>query len=49
MPETVRAWTLLDQEWPPSGDEVTATMKLRRSVIADECASVIDRLCCAVT
>ena len=44
-----RAWTLLDQEWPPGGDEVTATMKLRRSVIADKYASVIDRLCCAVT
>lgn len=29
-----RAWTLLDQEWPPGGDEVTATMKLRRRVIA---------------
>ncbi|QRI79193.1 MULTISPECIES: hypothetical protein [Rhodococcus] len=44
-----RAWTLLDQEWTPGGDEVTATMKLRRRVIADKYASVIDRLCFAVT
>jgi len=43
-PESVRAWVLLDQQWRPGGDEVTPTMKLRRSVIADKYAPVIDRL-----
>ncbi|MDM7491618.1 AMP-binding protein [Rhodococcus sp. CSLK01-03] len=48
-PETVRAWTLLDHQWRPGGDEVTATMKRRRSVIADKYAPVIDRLHRAAT
>lgn len=31
--EQVRAWTLLDAEWLPGGDEVTNTLKLRRTAI----------------
>jgi long-chain acyl-CoA synthetase len=42
--EQVRRWTLLPGEWLPDSDELTATMKLRRRVIASKYASEIDAL-----
>lgn len=42
--ETVRAWSLLSTEWLPGSDELTATMKVRRDVVAFKYADRIDDL-----
>lgn len=43
-PERVARFALLGEEWSPDGDELTATMKLRRDQIARKYASTIDGL-----
>jgi long-subunit acyl-CoA synthetase (AMP-forming) len=40
----VRAWTILDAEWTPGGEEVTQTMKLRRKAIDAKYAAEIEAL-----
>jgi long-subunit acyl-CoA synthetase (AMP-forming) len=42
--EQVRAWTVLDADWQPGGDEVTQTMKLRRKRIDEKYAEQIEAL-----
>jgi long-subunit acyl-CoA synthetase (AMP-forming) len=42
--EHVRAWTILDAEWTPGGEEVTQTMKLRRKAIDAKYAAEIEAL-----
>ena len=42
--EHVRRWVLLREEWLPDGDELTATMKLKRKPIAAKYASAIEEL-----
>jgi long-subunit acyl-CoA synthetase (AMP-forming) len=42
--ETVRAWAVADRPWEPGGDEVTPTMKLRRSAINEMYAEQIETL-----
>jgi long-subunit acyl-CoA synthetase (AMP-forming) len=42
--EQVRAWKVLDVEWQPGGEEVTNTMKLRRSKIDARYAEEIEAL-----
>ncbi len=42
--EQVKQWTLLPTEWTPESDELTPTMKLRRSVIHDKYSDAIDAL-----
>jgi long-chain acyl-CoA synthetase len=42
--EQVRAWKVLDTEWHPGGEEVTNTMKLRRSKIDARYAEEIEAL-----
>ncbi|MFD4977940.1 long-chain fatty acid--CoA ligase, partial [Streptomyces sp. NPDC058424] len=42
--ETVRSWRLVPCEWPPGGDEVTPTMKLRRANIQRKYAAEIEEL-----
>ena len=42
--ERVRAWTLLTEDWPVGGDELTPTMKLRRRSITTKYADRIDGL-----
>lgn len=42
--EQIKRWTLLPAEWPPAGDELTPTMKLRRKPIAVKYADEIEAL-----
>jgi long-chain acyl-CoA synthetase len=42
--EQIRGWTVLDTEWPPGGEEVTNTMKLRRGKIDEKYAKEIEAL-----
>jgi long-chain acyl-CoA synthetase len=42
--EQVRAWRILDADWQPGGEEVTNTMKLRRTVIDQKYADVIEEM-----
>ncbi|MBY8857345.1 AMP-dependent synthetase/ligase [Nocardia sp. CA2R105] len=42
--ETIRNWVLLPAEWQPGSDELTATMKIRRSAVDDKYATEIDRM-----
>jgi len=42
--EEVRRWQLMDAEWLPDGDELTATMKLKRRPIGEKHAATIERL-----
>jgi len=42
--ERIKRWAILDDEWPPDSDEVTATMKLKRHRILDKYALLIDSL-----
>jgi long-subunit acyl-CoA synthetase (AMP-forming) len=43
-PESVRAFHIVDTPWTPGGDELTATGKLRRDVIAKKYAEQIEQL-----
>lgn len=42
--ETVRSWRIMATQWLPGGDEVTSTMKLRRTEIHRKYAAEIDGL-----
>jgi long-chain acyl-CoA synthetase len=42
--EQIKRYELLPREWLPGGDELTPTMKLKRSSIAEKYATTIDRL-----
>ena len=42
--EQIKRWTLLPTEWPPAGDELTPTMKLRRRSISAKYAAEIEAL-----
>jgi long-chain acyl-CoA synthetase len=42
--EQIKRFKLLGDEWAPSGDELTPTMKLKRKAIAEKYALVIDEL-----
>jgi long-chain acyl-CoA synthetase len=43
-PEQVKRYTVLDGDWPPGGDELTPTMKLKRRPIAEKYAATIERM-----
>jgi long-subunit acyl-CoA synthetase (AMP-forming) len=42
--EQIKKFTLVGQDWPPGGDELTPTMKLKRKPIATKYADVIDAM-----
>jgi long-chain acyl-CoA synthetase len=42
--EQIKRFTLLSEEWAPSGDELTPTMKLKRKAIAEKYVAAIDEL-----
>jgi long-subunit acyl-CoA synthetase (AMP-forming) len=42
--EQIKRFKLLDSDWPPAGDELTPTMKLKRKPIANKYAAEIDAL-----
>jgi long-subunit acyl-CoA synthetase (AMP-forming) len=42
--EQVRAWKVLDAEWHPGGEQLTNTLKLRRSAIDERYADEIEAL-----
>jgi long-chain acyl-CoA synthetase len=42
--EQIKRFKLLGEEWAPSGDELTPTMKLKRKAIAEKYAAAIDEL-----
>jgi long-chain acyl-CoA synthetase len=41
-PEQVKRYTVLDGDWPPGGDELTPTLKLKRRPIAAKYAATIE-------
>ena len=41
VPEQIRRWTLLNCHWPPGGEELTPTIKLKRNSIAAKYAAII--------
>lgn len=42
--EQVKRFAILDADWPPGGDELTPTLKLKRKPIHEKYAAEIDRL-----
>ncbi len=42
--EQIKRFTVLPNDWPPAGDELTPTMKLKRRPIAAKYAEEIDAL-----
>jgi long-chain acyl-CoA synthetase len=42
--EQIKKFTILDEEWPPGGDELTPTMKLKRKPIHEKYADQIEAL-----
>jgi long-chain acyl-CoA synthetase len=42
--EQIKRFTVLPRDWPPAGDELTPTMKLKRKPIAEKYAAEIDAL-----
>ena len=42
--EQIKRFTVLPVDWPPAGDELTPTMKLKRKPIAAKYAAEIDAL-----
>jgi long-subunit acyl-CoA synthetase (AMP-forming) len=42
--EQVRSWKVLDADWPPGGEELTNTLKLRRGAIDEKYAHEIEAL-----
>jgi long-chain acyl-CoA synthetase len=42
--EQIKRYRVLDVDWPPAGDELTPTMKLKRKPIAEKYAAVIEAL-----
>src|SRR5262249_32456163 len=45
--EQIKRFKVLSVDWPPAGDELTPTMKLRRRSISAKYADEIDALYCA--
>ena len=43
-PEQVKSYTIIDGDWPPGGDELTPTMKLKRRPIVEKYADVIEAM-----
>ncbi|WP_216893174.1 AMP-dependent synthetase/ligase [Nocardia alni] len=48
-PEQIKRYTVLTEPWSPGGDELTATMKLRRLAINDKYAAQVDELYTALS
>lgn len=42
--ETIKKWTLLDKAFQLGGDEVTSTMKLKRTVVMEKYAGLIEEM-----
>jgi long-subunit acyl-CoA synthetase (AMP-forming) len=42
--EQIKKFTLISGDWPPGGDELTPTMKLKRTPIARKYAAEIERM-----
>jgi long-subunit acyl-CoA synthetase (AMP-forming) len=42
--EQIKRFTILAEDWPPGGDELTPTMKLKRKPIAAKYAALIDEM-----
>jgi long-subunit acyl-CoA synthetase (AMP-forming) len=42
--EGIKKFTVLSEDWPPGGDELTPTMKLKRKPIAEKYASEIEAM-----
>ena len=42
--EQIKRYKVLDRDWPPAGDELTPTMKLKRRPIAEKYAAEIEAL-----
>lgn len=42
--EQVKRFTVLERDWPPGGDELTTTMKLKRKAVEHKYASDIEQL-----
>jgi len=42
--EQIKRYRILDTEWAPGGDELSATMKLKRKQIADKYRAIIDEM-----
>jgi long-subunit acyl-CoA synthetase (AMP-forming) len=42
--EQIKRFEVLDRDWPPAGDELTPTMKLKRKPIAAKYAAQIEAL-----
>jgi long-subunit acyl-CoA synthetase (AMP-forming) len=42
--EQIKRFKVLDRDWPPAGDELTPTMKLKRKPIAEKYAREIEQL-----
>ena len=42
--EQIKRWTLLAHEWPPAGDELIPTVKLRRKSISEKYRDQIEAL-----
>ena len=42
--EQIKKYTLIPNDWPPGGDELTPTMKLKRKPIAEKYAAEIEAM-----
>ena len=42
--EGIKKFTVLSEDWPPGGDELTPTMKLKRKPVAEKYASEIEAM-----
>jgi long-subunit acyl-CoA synthetase (AMP-forming) len=42
--EGVKKFTVLSEDWPPGGDELTPTMKLKRKPVSEKYASEIEAM-----
>jgi long-subunit acyl-CoA synthetase (AMP-forming) len=42
--EQIKKFTLIPSDWPPGGDELTPTMKLKRKPIAEKYAAEIEAM-----
>ena len=42
--EQIKKFTIVAGDWPPGGDELTPTMKLKRKPIAEKYAAAIEAM-----
>ena len=42
--EQIKKFTIIEGDWPPGGDELTPTMKLKRKPIAEKYAGAIEAM-----